>query len=132
MVISGGTCYLYDIILEKPTIVHFEGETGLQALNLRNVTIKGGKFWQGRIKSGQWENVKIYPEVNVENANIENIVGYNVTFPEGSPWRGKAKNASMTVSKTPFEWPEIKVPTPEELGLIWDWPEPTGAPPVAQ
>ncbi|MDL2207376.1 hypothetical protein LJB82_01470 [Desulfovibrio sp. OttesenSCG-928-M16] len=30
-----------------------------------------------------------------------------------------------TVSPTPFDWPKVKVPTPEDLGLEW-WPTEPG------
>jgi hypothetical protein len=123
----GGNITLSDATLNKPYITPtFDA---VSSLNLRNVVIREGGWEDLVLKGGQWENVQIYPPVDITNATIENVIGYNVTFPEGNPWTGQpASNISMTMVNTPFQWEEVKVPTPEELGLIWEMPVITGAP----
>jgi uncharacterized protein YjbI with pentapeptide repeats len=101
----------------------------LKLMNLKDVIIRGGNWEYMRLSGGQWENVQIYPTVDITDATIENVEGYNVTFPEGNPWTGQiAGGTPIRISDTPFTWTEIKVPTPEELGLIREWPTITGAP----
>jgi uncharacterized protein YjbI with pentapeptide repeats len=124
----GGNVTITGSVLKNP---YFTKERDIQSLNLRNVTIRGGEWIKSKVLGGQWENVKIYPPVDITDAVIKNIRGYNVTFPEGPPWTGNSRGqAEMIVSKTPFTWPEIHVPTPEELGLIWEEPVITGRPPA--
>jgi hypothetical protein len=97
-------------------------------IDLKDVVIRGGKWWDLRMKGGgRWENVKIYPQITLENAVLGDIEAYNLTFPEGNPWVGNAKSNLKKVDK-PFDWPQIHVPTPQELGLVRDFPVITGAP----
>jgi uncharacterized protein YjbI with pentapeptide repeats len=126
----GGNVTIIDSELKKP---YFIQNGDILSLNLRNVTIRGGEWIESKVLGGQWENVKIYPSVDITGAVIKNVRGYNVTFPEGPPWTGNSRGqAEMIVSKTPFTWPEIHVPTPEELGLIWEEPVITGRPPAGK
>jgi hypothetical protein len=63
----------------------------------------------------------------LEDAELGEIETYNLTYPDGNPWVGDVK-VKLTERDTPFDWPEIHVPTPEELGLVRDFPIITGAP----
>jgi uncharacterized protein YjbI with pentapeptide repeats len=92
---------------------------GVNSLNLFNVKIYGANFEDLILYGGQWENVEIYPPINVPNAKIENLNVYNVSFPKGRPWVESTPytDIKITESPIPFVWPNIHVPTPEELGL---------------
>jgi hypothetical protein len=56
---------------------------------------------------------------------LENIETYNLRFPEGVPWVEDHKRPQALANfkpvfierDRPFEWPEVHVPTAEELGL---------------
>ncbi|MDR0476752.1 MAG: hypothetical protein LBH14_02265, partial [Desulfobulbaceae bacterium] len=62
-------------------------------IDLKDVTIRGGEWKDLRMKGGgRWENVKIYPQITLENAVLGDIEAYNLTFPEGNPWVGNAKS----------------------------------------
>jgi hypothetical protein len=114
----GGVLYIFDMRLEQLEFSSTLSIDPLVAVNLRNVTIHGGDWQDFAMKGGQCENVKIYPEVQVGNTNLGNVEMHNVTFPDGNPWRGKeAITINATTSAKPFAWPEVRVPTPEELGL---------------
>ena len=94
----------------------------ISALNLQNTTITGGS-WKGKILGGKWEDVRITPTVLVNRADIQNVLTHRLEFPKGPPWQQKGDFVfNVKESNTPFEWPDIKVPTPEELGLVW-WPD---------
>jgi hypothetical protein len=84
------------------------------------------------MEGGQWENVRIYPEIKVGDTSLGEVRMHNVTFPEGNPWRGTEEiRITPVYSATPFDWPEVHVPTPEELGLIRELeelPSVTGGP----
>ena len=90
-----------------------------EELNFHNVTIRKGDWRKVTLKSGQWENVTIYPPVQVPDATIQNVKTRYLTFPQGSPWvdRNSATSIDIQDSPIPFEWPEVHVPTPEELGI---------------
>lgn len=90
-------------------------------LNFRDVSIQGGGAWHNLdMQGGQWENVSIEPAIAVSNTTIQNIKAYNLRFPKGDPWDRQGDfTFEYTESPSPFEWPEVHVPTPEELGLEW-------------
>ncbi|SHN71490.1 hypothetical protein [Desulfovibrio litoralis] len=97
--------------------------------SFKNVTIRGGDWKNLELLGGKWENVNIYPEINMDNASIDNVKAYNVNYPEGAPFRGTPTGkTTINVSKTPLDWPEIHVPTFEELGFNRELPEITGKP----
>jgi hypothetical protein len=115
--IIGGNVTIYD--LDFANLLATKWREGVNSLNLFNVKIYGGDFKKLILYGGQWENVEIYPPVRVPNAKIENLNVYNVSFPKGRPWVESTPNTDIkiTESSTPFQWPDIHVPTPDELGL---------------
>jgi hypothetical protein len=120
MVITSGQVTIRNLGLKNAWFTSDENPT--ISLNLKDVTINGANFLDLELKNGQWENVKIYPSVKVQNTKIENLKVYNVTFPHGKPWVDASSETSIDLieSSKPFEWPEVHVPTPEELGLKID------------
>jgi hypothetical protein len=92
----------------------------VQSLNLRNVILRGADLTKLSLKSGQWENVWIYPPVKVSDTDFRNLKVHNLVFPEGEPWVDETNgtNLNFKESPTPFDWPEVHVPTPIELGLV--------------
>jgi uncharacterized protein YjbI with pentapeptide repeats len=105
-----GSVSLYDVELNRS---RFAG--AITTLNMKNVRIRGGAWATLRLGGGQWENVEIYPTVILSDTTFGDLRVRNVAFPDGNPWKGNGEN--LKISKTPFVWPEIKIPTPEELGL---------------
>ena len=117
-----------DITLKNFTLTNtiigssLESTPDINALNLQNVIIRGGE-WDGKILGGKWENVRIEPSVSIGKPEIRNIQAYRLEFPKASPWsKYDVFEFDVTESPTPFEWPEIKAPTPEDIGLVW-WPK---------
>lgn len=114
--VKGGEVTLYNISLQSPTFENRDRRHPVPALNMRNVEIHGGK-WQGfTMGGGQWENVRIYPTVELGMTNLGMVRTRKLEFPKGNPWDGEAEGG-MKESATPFEWPEVHVPTKEELGF---------------
>ena len=105
---------MYDVELTPAWFAY-----SMPTLNMKNVRINGGDWANSEVINGQWENVQIYPNVYVSDETTlwGDIKVRNVTFPEGSPWK-EGRGVTLVESKTPFVWPEIKIPTPEELGLV--------------
>jgi hypothetical protein len=124
----GGEFFIYNTeILNGVLHQTFDKPPYITSFNIKNVIIREGGNWKDLIlHRGQWENVQIYPPVNVENAKIEGVRAYNLTFPKGNPWTGQIASGKITESDAPFTWPEIHVPTPEELGLVKEYPPITG------
>jgi len=125
-----GNIFLRNLDWVHPVMVPWEGQEYIKRVDLQNVAIRDGGLWEKlHLLSGQWENVQIYPAIDIADAKIENVEGYNVTFPEGVPWIGTpASNTSIRMRNKPFDWPEIKVPTLKDLGMEWEWPVITGKP----
>jgi len=127
-----GTFFVQNMEIENG-VLHPGQYDNIFRVDLQNVTISGNSNWKNLLlqSGGQWENVKIYPSVNVTNAKLGEIHTYNLTYPKGNPWVGSGSYAKMVPSDKPFDWPEIHVPTEEELGLTREWPPITGAPPAS-
>ena len=117
MMIFGGRVTIKNVDFESLGLSIDEDPIG--SLNLHNVTIRKGDWEEGTLRGGQWENVTIYPPVQVPDATIQNVKTRYLTFPQGSPWvdRNSATSIDIQDSPIPFEWPEVHVPTPEELGI---------------
>jgi uncharacterized protein YjbI with pentapeptide repeats len=121
--LTAGNIYLYDMELPTPLLFHADKEQ-LDSLNLRNVTIRGGEFWSLKLRGGSWQDVAIYPPIMISGSPpaISGLHVYNVTFPQGNPFVAKdgspiQVNIPAQKADHPFEWPEIHVPTAQELGL---------------
>ncbi|SHN71517.1 pentapeptide repeat-containing protein [Desulfovibrio litoralis] len=117
---GGGAVDMYNMNIENFRLIDWASAL---EVNLRNVAIYGGdfgsesKYYKLKMKGGKWENVQMYPEVNInEHTDLGELKTYNLTFPNGNPWRGTGQVKTIPV-KTPFDWPEIHVPTPTEMGL---------------
>ncbi|MDR1242648.1 MAG: pentapeptide repeat-containing protein [Deltaproteobacteria bacterium] len=124
---NAGRVSAADITLQDPTMVNqaVDRKPPLR-LNLRNVRIVGGFWHLLLIDGGQWENVAIEPSVRVDETTLKNIQAYNLEFPEGDPWKKEGKfSPDITRSEQPFDWPEVRVPTPADMGLEW-WPTEPG------
>jgi hypothetical protein len=122
--IIGGGAYIYDTDLDEPVFLE-----EIDFINLRNVKIMGGKFFDLVLKAGQWENVALLPTIEIKGTKFEigNLNFFNVTTPQGSPFKEGA-HFSAKVSEQPFDnvtysgqpfdnWPEVKVPTLQEMGI---------------
>jgi uncharacterized protein YjbI with pentapeptide repeats len=124
--ILGGNVYLYDLELMAPLFFSPGGTDGMiDSLNLRNVKIRWGYWSELKINSAIWENVEIYPSVEIEGTSpqINDFKVYNLTLPQGNPFTSESGSpASVAIQgqkyDQPFAWPEVHVPTPAELGLI--------------
>jgi hypothetical protein len=125
---SSGNIYIYEADLLGPIWSRWaDDKDPPPTINLRNVRFFGGKMRNIHINGGQWENVDIYPKVVISGSKnvLENIETYNLRFPEGDPWVEDPKHPQaladfkpMFIERDqPFQWPEIHVPTAEELGL---------------
>jgi len=123
--IFGGTVTLKGFTLDEHTRIGslLKEKPPITAINLKDVTIQGGN-WKGlRLLGGQWENVRIEPPVLVDRTSIKNLRYYRLDFPKGPPWNKKGEFVIETIeNQTPFVWEEPKIPTPEDLGMVW-WPE---------
>jgi hypothetical protein len=124
--IFGGNVTVKDFTLVNTLIgTTLEKEPDIGSLNLQNVIVRGGE-WEGKILGGKWENVRIEPSVVTNETYIRNIQAHRLEYPKGYPWQKRKKERAFVLevkeSNTPFDWPEIHVPTYEELGLVW-WPE---------
>jgi uncharacterized protein YjbI with pentapeptide repeats len=118
MNILSGQVTIRDLELVSPKIGKvFDYQ--VQSLNLKNVILRGPDFDGLHLKSGMWENVEIYPPARIPDTVFENLRVYNVTFPEGKPWVEATAKSKVTLieSPSPFDWPEITVPSPKDLGL---------------
>ena len=60
--------------------------------------------------------------VNLQGAKVSNIIGYQVEFPNGYPWRNGEPNSIKYVYE-PLNIEKPPVPTLEELGLAQFWKE---------
>jgi hypothetical protein len=118
--ILSGHIYITDLECINLNVLEFADDLIPQSLDLSNVVIRGSDFGPLNLQSSRWQNVTIYPPVNMEEVNIKNLQVYNVSFPEGSPWTeiSPDNHINITQSPTPFNFPEIKVPSPESLGII--------------
>lgn len=101
--------------------------TDLERLDLHNVSIKQGDWDLSIISSGDWENVTILGDIPVDGSTFTNIRAHNLKFPNGLPWKGTAEQISITETAKPFTWEPVKIPTAEELGVVYPWPAITGA-----
>jgi len=101
----------------------FKEEPPITTLNLKDVVMQGGRWGDLRLLGGQWENVRIEPPVLVDRTSIKNLRYYRLDFPKGPPWNKKGEFViEATENQTPFVWEEPKIPTPEDLGMVW-WPK---------
>jgi hypothetical protein len=124
--IIGGGAYIYDTDLDRPIFLE-----EIDFINLRNVKIIGGDFFNLILKEGQWENVVLLPPIEITGNKFEigHLNVYNVTAPQGYPFQGNPDikrayggqpfdNVKVTYSDRPFDnWPEVKVPTLQEMGI---------------
>jgi len=126
---NGGNFYVYNMeLVDSYSRQLNDSRPPVTSMNLKDVTIRGGDWKKARVLNSQWENVQLYPPVDVTNANVGTIRVHNVIYPEGNPWVGSGSYAKIVPSDTPFTWPEIHVPTKEELGMTEKMPEVTGKP----
>jgi uncharacterized protein YjbI with pentapeptide repeats len=112
--VCGGGANIYDIDLQGPT---FMGD--IEYLNLRNVRILGGEWYNLNLKGGHWENVEIHAPIEIAGAPPQfgdDLKFYSVTTPQGSPFNTPVQ-FTVTESRQPFAWPEVHVPTLEEMGI---------------
>ena len=122
--VLGGTVTLRGFTLVNTTFGSLLKEKApITAINLHNVTIQGGE-WEGlRLLGGQWENVKMEPPILVDQTYIKNLRYRQLNFPKGAPWNKKGEFVlEAKESPDPFVWEEVKIPTPEDFGMVW-WPE---------
>jgi hypothetical protein len=114
-ILSVGNYYIENI--EFDNFWFYERE--IQNLNLNHVMIRQGDWEEGHVKQGKWQNVQIYPPVNLNRAKIGKITGYQVEYPQGTPWVNGS--LQITPSSKPLQFDRPKVPTLEETGLAEFW-----------
>ncbi len=114
--ILGGTVLLRNVGVRKLLV---SSDASIDKLDLQNVTIYEGDFEDALVKGGQWENVTIYGPVKMPKGKLENIKVRAFQLPNGPPIAGATSETIVDIkeSSAPFEWPEIHVPTLDELGL---------------
>jgi hypothetical protein len=118
MFASGGNVHIYDADIGRFVMIA-TAEQNFEALNMRNVAIRKG-YWTKRMpRKGNWENVRIYPPVELREKSEYAISGYKVAFPEGIPWRNGSVESRE--SDRPLEFAMPPVPTLEQLGLAQFW-----------
>lgn len=81
----------------------------------------GGDFSAIQLYIGKWNNLDLYPSIDVTNARIGTIQGYNVEYPKGNPWNNG--EVEIEYHHEPLEVEKPPVPTREELGLALFWAE---------
>jgi uncharacterized protein YjbI with pentapeptide repeats len=114
--VVGGGANICDVDLDIPTF-----QNDIEYINLRNVKILGGRWLDLNLKGGQWENVEIHGPIEIIEAapQFGDLKCYNVTFHPplpNSPFSA-AIQFKFTKSEQPFEWPEVHVPTLQEMGI---------------
>jgi uncharacterized protein YjbI with pentapeptide repeats len=112
--IGGGGVNISNADVHKPTIM---GD--IDYINLRNVRILGGRWHNLNLKGGHWENVELYPDIEITGAPPQfgdDVKFCNVTTPQGSPFNTPVQ-FTVTESRQPFAWPEVHVPTLQEMGI---------------
>lgn len=126
--LSGGRMHVFDAEIQSFGIRGGDNAPPVE-LNLKNVVIDGGP-WKGEyprvdlkaaiLAGGKWEDVSVFPQVNVEGAQIRALTVHNLRFPGGDPWVNAGENAfsAMEVSGTPLDISRPRVPTLEELGIV--------------
>jgi hypothetical protein len=91
--------------------------------DLENVTFQGGVMansgdYRGYSNITLWENVDLHPHIEITGSapQFGDLKVYNLTTPQGSPFNS-AVQLTVTESRQPFAWPEVHVPTLEEMGI---------------
>ena len=123
---SAGRITATDINLHNPMLTQLGEPKYPLSLNLRNVRISGGYWAVLTVDSGKWENVSIEPTVLVDRVKLDKIQAFNLEYPKGEPWKKEGEfSLDITRVSKPFSWPEVRVPTPADMGLEW-WPSEPG------
>jgi len=119
--VDGGNIHIYGAKIGGLYMGHQNFGTHMASLNLQNVKIGQGKWKLADVRHGKWENVEIYPPVDLNGAKFGEIIGHRVEFPRGTPWKnGELK---ITNSSEPLTFDKPPVPTLEETGLAQFWKE---------
>jgi uncharacterized protein YjbI with pentapeptide repeats len=85
-------------------------------IELENLNIKNLYLSNLNLKEGRWQNETVSPPSRISNSKIDNLRLHNVVF---STQTADAKiNIKINESSKPLVFTEIKVPTPEDLGII--------------
>lgn len=121
VVLGTGNIYIFDATIENMSSRQKRFNTALPNLNLQNVDIKSGKFEYAHWLNAKWENVRVFPPIEVGEATFGPILGYKVEFPKGTPWVDGTIN--ITTVHEPLKIPRPPVPTLEETGLAQFWRE---------
>jgi hypothetical protein len=121
LAVYSGNITILDAEIESLHMRQRRLDTCMANLNLRNVTIKSGKWEFADVRAGKWEKVNIYPPVDLNEAKFGTIIGHHVEFPHGTPWKNGSLN--ITYSAEPLQFHTPPVPTLEELGLARFWKE---------
>lgn len=113
--------YLYDMELKDLSLTDT-----INSLNLHNVKITSGCWDTLKINNGNWENVEFSPDLKILIKNgtpqINGIKAYNLILPDTIKFYGdgeefKPENINIQRVDKPFEWPNVHVPSAQELGL---------------
>jgi hypothetical protein len=115
--IVGGGANIYNADLHKPCLMN-----DIDYINLRNVKILGGRWHDLNLKSGHWENVEIHAPIEITGSAPQfgdDLKFYKVSFhppPPTGPFNAPV-SIRATEIKQPFDWPEVHVPTLQEMGI---------------
>jgi uncharacterized protein YjbI with pentapeptide repeats len=121
VVVHSGNVHIYNATIDLVAMRQGSAKCSLANLNLQNVNIAQGRWEYGDVRQGKWENVNLGSPIDLNGAKFGNIIGHQVAFPQGIPW----KNGELTITPSPYplEFDKPPVPTLEELGLAQFWQE---------
>ncbi len=118
--IGSGNINIFNVNFGILNILEY-GDIGVKSLNLKNVSIKEGKWLAPLPETGYWEQVEIIGPVELAQQSKAEISGYNVLFPNGSPWINGDVEIKHLSSPQKMQMPPV--PTLEEVGLAQFWQE---------
>jgi uncharacterized protein YjbI with pentapeptide repeats len=122
--VSGDEVTLRDMDVQRLSFLDFSGDP--RTFNLRNVNIAENLNFRfgANITGGWWENVSIgNTSVTVidygDKINISGISAYNLVYNGSNQSLSSSPSTPYTVAivEKPFTWPEVKVPSAQELGF---------------
>jgi len=119
--VDSGNVHIYNAEIDELDMRQQRFNKHMASLSLQNVKIGKGDWEFGDIRQGKWENVEIYPPVDLGKGKFGEIIGHRVEFPQGTPW--KNGDLKITPSYEPLTFDKPPVPTLEETGLAQFWKE---------
>ena len=119
--VNSGNIHIYGAEIDELSMRQQPRHNHLANLDLQNVKIGKGNWKLADIRHGKWENVEIYPPVDLTKAKFGEIIGHRVEFPRGTPWKNGELKITNSYELLTFDKPPV--PTLEETGLAQFWKE---------